>query len=295
MIVDSITLIVELVALHVPIVLGSYIVFSLLKTPDLSIESAYVCGALAGAVTVMHMPDGFALSLPVALISAAGGGLIIGLLSSALTRFGKLPHLLSSIMVNGIFLGAYQCLLDTPQISLSHVVNPLTTWSIFPHAPELPMLVLIASLVIVGVMLFLKTQLGFCFFAYGNSPTIFSFYGISTTYVCMVGIALANMLAGISGYLVAQSNNFVDMYMGVGMVLLCITSLVLGKTVPVATALTTVYAVAGTASYFVLQQLLLRLGFNLKFFTAIQAIIVLCILLVRYSRIKKSETDQLGI
>ena len=42
-------------------------------------------------------------------------------------------------------------------------------------------------------------------------------------------MGISNGLAGFSGALAAQSNNFVDIEMGARLVLLCITAIILGK------------------------------------------------------------------
>ena len=47
--IETVLIILEQVLLHFPLILGAYISISLLKVPDLSLESAYVCDAIMGA------------------------------------------------------------------------------------------------------------------------------------------------------------------------------------------------------------------------------------------------------
>src|SRR5690606_13094646 len=115
---------------------------------------------------------------------------------------------------------------------------------------------------------------------YGNNASFFSKYGISTNYVFMSGLILSNALAGFSGFLFAQSNGFAELNMGLGKALLCITALILGKAIvrekrPLNIAIPGL----GLLAYFTIQQLLLKIGFNLKYFTMLQACIVLLILI----------------
>ncbi len=49
--------------LHIPLVIGAYVSLSLLKVPDLSIESAYVVGAIVGAYALIPMPLSIGLHL----------------------------------------------------------------------------------------------------------------------------------------------------------------------------------------------------------------------------------------
>ena len=74
-----------------------------------------------------------------------------------------------------------------------------------------------------------RTQIGYSYAVYGNNPQFFRNYGISTSFVFITGIMIANALAGLSGYLFAQSNSFIELNMGLGKALLCITALILGK------------------------------------------------------------------
>ena len=130
-----------------------------------------------------------------------------------------------------------------------------------------------------------RTQIGYSYAVYGNNPQFFSNYGISTSFVFITGVMLANALAGLSGYLFAQSNSFIELNMGVGKVLLCITALILGKSLVSTKKPFSLYIpLVGTSAYFAMQQVLLKMGFNLKYFTAVQALLVLCILVYTYRK-----------
>ncbi len=116
-------------------------------------------------------------------------------------------------------------------------------------------------------------------------------------FVFISGVMLSNSLAGLSGYMFAQSNNFVEINMGAGKALLCITALILGKVIfRTKKAFSVFVPIVGTFAYFLLQQLLLKIGFNLKYFTAFQAVIVLIILIHTYrSKATYAYIDNLGV
>jgi len=293
---NTLLVIIEQSLLHLPLMLGAYISFSLVKVPDLSIESAYVVGAIFGsyALGIPNLPIG-AMLVAIILASLMGGALV-GLISSLLTQKGKFPHLLSSIVTFGLFHGINQ-FISPVYVSLSATRNPLTIFDGMPQHPELPMLLLIGCMVTCSIFFLFRTQIGYSYAVYGNNPQFFGNYGISTSCVFITGIMLANALAGISGYIFAQSNNFIELTMGLGKALLCITALILGKAIvrskkPFSIGI----PVVGTAAYFALQQLLLKVGFNLKYFTAVQALLVLCILFYTYrNRPQRSLNDNLGV
>ena len=289
--------ILEQSLLHLPLMLGAYLSFSLLKVPDLSIETAYVVGAIAGSYALNGMsciPMGVMI---VGIIAATLiGGALVGLVSSLLTQKGNFSHLLSSIVTVGLFHGINQCI-SPVYVSLSKTYNPLTMFDYIPQHPELLMLALIGCILTALIYFLLKTQLGYSYAVYGNNSQFFRNYGISTSFVFITGIMLANAFAGLSGYLFAQSNNFLELNMGVGKALLCVTALILGKAIvrskkPFSLCI----PLAGTGAYFTLQQLLLKTGFNLKYFTAVQAFLVLCILIYSYrTQSERSFNDSLGV
>ena len=293
--IDMLLIVIEQCLIHVPLLLGAYITISLMKLPDLSIESAYVFGAIVGAYTITctgTLPVG--LQLPIVVTASLFGGAIVGMTSSMLTQYAGLPHLLSSIITFGVFYGINQ-LIAGSYISLSAYQNPLLSNVIERH-PEMVALALLAIIVSMGLYMLFKKQLGYAFALYGNNAYFLKHYGISVPYVFIVGVVLSNALAGLSGYLFAQSNGFADITMGFGKALLCITALILGKVIiqskqPIVIAMPLI----GCFAYFMLQQLLLKIGFNLKYFTTVQALVTLCILVLTYRKQTKKHIDHLGV
>jgi putative ABC transport system permease protein len=295
--INTLLIILEQSLLHLPLMFGAYISFSLLKVPDLSIETAYVVGTIMGSSVLTSIPSLPPGSVIIMVIAAAiFGGAIVGLTSSIFTQKGKLPHLLSSIITFGLFHGINQ-LISPVYVSLSTTCNPIALLDYIQQHPELPMLAIISCIITVGIYCLFKTQIGYSCAVYGNNPQFFRNYGISTSFVFITGIMLANASAGISGYLCAQSNNFLELNMGLGKALLCITALVLGKGIMhLKKPFSFLIPLVGTVAYFTLQQLLLKVGFNLKYFTAAQAVLVLCILIYTYRKQPhRPVNDNLGV
>jgi len=294
---NSFLIVLEQVVLYLPLILGSYIGFSLLKIPDLSIETAYVFGAIMGSKVLLGISGAPALVAFIVVVAASlAGGAVVGFVSSVLTQKAGLPHLLSSIITFGIFHGINQ-FISSSYVSLSGKVNPLIWVEGLMNNTELVSLLCISGGVIFFNFLLLRTQIGYAFAVYGNNPYFFANYGISSSYVFITGVMLGNALAGLSGYLFAQSNNFLEINMGVGKSLLCITALILGKIFcKTGKRLSLGGVVGGTIAYFSLQQFLLKIGFNLKYFTAVQACIVLAILVYIYrNKTENTFIDNLGV
>ena len=297
--IDMFLIIGEQSLLYFPLIFGAYLSISLIKVPDLSIESAYVFGAIT-ASRLLPLLDGVSplIALPAVLVTSMLGGMVVGSVSSLLTKVARIPHLLSSILTGGLFHGFNQWFLGTALFSLSDFNNPLIIYASQSKAPELLVLLSVFVLLVFFGIFLLKTQLGYAFAMYGNNPNFFDHYGISSRYVFAVGIMMSNALAGLAGYCVAQSSGFSDINAGAGMSLFCVTCLILGKMVTKAkTNASIIVPITGILFYCVLQQVLLKVGFNLKYFTMIQSLIVLLVLIYKYHKAenKSLTVDNLGV
>jgi len=287
-------IVIEQSLIYLPLVFGAYISFSLLKISDLSLETAYLIGAFVGMTSLSHFGDyPLWVGLMITIFSAMFGGMLVGCISSCITVYGKIPHLLSAIITYGLFHGIFQ-LCSPPYQSLILYDNVLMLLPVSLQFPEIGALAIVC-LIITGIcMNLLSTQLGHCFTIFGYNPYFFRHFNISTSYVFITGVMIANGLAGISGFLFAQTSNLVELNMGIGKSLFCITVLILGRSVISNKKSTVLSPMIGVVSYFVLQQFLLKIGFNLKYFTMIQSFLVLLIILFIYKK-DRNQYDQLGV
>ena len=262
--------IIEQTLLHLPLMAGAYISILMLQVPDLSIESAYVFGALIGCKTLMvtaALPA--AAQLLIALSASMIGGIGVALTNSLIIRTTKMGHLLSAIITIGLFHGLSQ-LISTSYVSLRGLANPLTVIG----SSLLAQLMVIAfiTLIIIGALgVLMRTQIGYCLRIYGLNRTFFQTMNISAARVMTIGLCLAHALAGLAGYLFAQSNSFVELSMGFGKALLCITALLVGCLVSPGRNNRMTTVLLGCIAYFTVQQLLLQVGLPMKYFTALQA------------------------
>lgn len=269
--------ILEQALIALPLVLGGYLTLSLLKVPDFSIESAYLFGA-AAAYLAHDLP------FPYVLLSALLGGGVVGLIVSFLNQMLHLPFLLAAIVVNGFFHGFTQYCLGTSVASV-HFHLPI---------PELAFLIACSVIILCLVGFILRSQLGYSFSIYGNNSQFFSNHQMSGRYVLFFGVILGHACAGLSGFLFSQSNGFIDLSMNFGVLLLCLMAIMIGKLFFISRRPNLLIPMIGVFGFFAIQQSLLRLGLNLQYFNAFQAIVILSILVFR--RRKKTATpDLLGV
>lgn len=289
-------IIIESACKYFPLVLGSYCTISLMKIPDLSIESAYVCGSIIGA-RALFLSNSWPLPLCFVFTIAASiaGGMLVGLTSSMLTHKARFPHLLSSILTTGFFHGINQFFLGTSNTSMTRHRNLMGLLDWLRRYPELIEFVIAFVLLSVIAYFFFRTQLGTSLAVYGNNPRFFEHYGISTQFIFLTGVLISNGLAGMAGFFDAQASGFVDINMGAMKALFCITSIILGKTLVSPKKPYSVWVpIVGTFAYFVIIQFLLKVHFNLKYFTLVQSLIVAGILIVKYQN-SRTRTNHLGI
>lgn len=76
----------------------------------------------------------------------------------------------------------------------------------------------------------LKTDFGIAMRATGNSESMIRSLGVNTDRMKITGLALANALTALSGYLVAQFQGFADISMGIGIVIVGLGSVIIVET-----------------------------------------------------------------
>jgi len=269
--------VMEQALIALPLIMGAYLTLSLLKLPDFSIESAYLFGAVV-AFLAKDFP------LPLVFLSALCGGMIVGTTVSFLNQYLHFPFLLAAIVTNGLFHGLTQYLLGTSVTSF-HLLFPFHEFAVLS----------LGGIVLVGIMYRgIRSQLGYSLAIYGNNPLFFDSHNISGRYVVFVGVIIGHGFAGMSGFLFAQSNGFVDLTMNFGVILLCLTALMVGKLCIRINNPNILVPLVGIMAYFIIQQTLLRMGLNLKYFNSFQALFILGVLFLG----RKKETlslDHLGV
>jgi putative tryptophan/tyrosine transport system permease protein len=285
--------VLEQIAIFTPLVLGAYCAFSLLKIPYLALESSYVFGAIFGHCMSNVFPTKF-VALPfIPLLCSAAGGMIVGLVTYGIRCSTRASFLLASIITTGLFHGIHQLVLQGTHISVPHGARVLAILPAPDSYPQLTTLLLIASLIGTLFFLFGKSAIGISCAIYGDNPHFFSHYAISTHWIECVGATVASILGGVSGFLNASMNGFADISMGFGINLLCITSLILGRTI-IKNWYSMTIPLCGIVFYFIVQQMLLHTPIDSQYFTMIQALIIFIILLLAHLFSRKG-TYELGL
>ena len=208
---------------------GAFLTYKVLGFSDITVDETFTLGAaVAAALLVAGCPPLWACAA--AFGAGALGGAVTGLFH---TRF-QINGLLAGILVmTGLYsvnlhvMGKANIPLLGQASFFSYGARVLPGWH--PELSTLALLVCVMVAFWILVTLAFRTDLGLSLRAAGENPIMAGAGGVNVARYRLLGIALANGLAGLSGALVAQYQGFADVGMGVGTVVMGMASVILGE------------------------------------------------------------------
>ena len=257
--------------------MGIFMTFRILNFPDMTTEGSFPLG---GAVAVTLITKGVNPFL--ATLVAVGAGCLAGMAAGLLYTKGKIPTLLSGILVmtscHSIMLlimgRANLGLLGTKQIQdvlpFDSYLNQLLTGLIF------------VSLVIALMLFFLDTKLGQAYIATGDNPDMARSFGIHTGRMELMGLVLSNGVIALAGALIAQQEGYADVSRGIGVIVVGLASLIIGEVIfkSLSLAERLVAIVVGSIAYQFLVWAVIALGFNTSYLRLYSALILAVCLMI---------------
>jgi len=218
----------ELGIIYAIMALGVFISFRTLNMPDLSVDGSFVLGA---AVSVVMSSGGRPfLSLGIAFLAGCGAGSITALLHTKLKIQPLLAGILTMLALYSLNLKVMGGRANIPLINKETVFSAMGR-TILGNYSVLVLSSAILLLMLLLLFLFLNTRLGFALRATGDNDQMVRALGVNTDFVILMGLALSNGLVALSGALIAQSQSFVDIGMGIGMVIIGLASVIIGEVV----------------------------------------------------------------
>lgn len=204
-------------------VLTGGVVFALMVnagiSPYLALIAAFICGAIAGAVTgILH-------------VKLKIRPLLCGILVS--TALITVNLIITVVGMGGSFSG--EGALTTVSIGRSvPVLYRVFPFSLIPenvlnmNLRKLASFIVVALVVKILLDLYLKTKNGMLLYATGNNEQFTTMLGKNPGTSKITGLAIGNGLAAVSGALIAQSRGNANQGMGLGMVVIGIASVIIG-------------------------------------------------------------------
>lgn len=205
--------------------LGIFITMKIFRIPDITTDGSYTLGAV---VTAILLTQGWSFAAILGTVIAAGAfaGILTGLVHTRL----KIDALLSGILVMTGLYSVNLSLLGRSNVPLLNVETIFNTLAVFdrPVFNELWVGALFLAVLSGSLAYVLRTDFGIAMRATGNSESMTRALGINNDRMKIVGLAIANAFTALSGFLVAQYQNFTDINMGIGIVLVGLGSVLIG-------------------------------------------------------------------
>lgn len=219
--------------------LGVYLTYSILDFPDLSVDGTMPLGAIVSSVLIIKGVNPW-----LSLLVAFACGLLAGCLTGILHIKLKLEPLLSGILVYTTLLSVNLVLIKigTGGQSIASIFGKKTIFNsgianILPqniNGINVRKLIVLAIFVIVLkiiIDLYLKTKSGMLLRATGSNQQYVIMLAKNPGMSKILGLAIGNGLAAVSGAVIAQSTETANTTMGVGMVVFGLSSVIIGLSV----------------------------------------------------------------
>lgn len=220
--------------------LGVYISYSVLDFPDLSVDGSFPLGGVVATVLLYRL----AIPAPIAVLFSFFAGALTGSVTGILHVKFKISKLLSGIIV-------MTALLSVTLAMTSLLTDNGYTTTIFSYRSKnvigmfdgkffssldrgvkdyaiIAVLLLFVIFIKLLLDLFLKTKLGYMLMATGDNERVVTYLGRDVGVYKIVGLAVANGLAAVSGALYSQLYSQYDNTSGSGKVVLALASVIIG-------------------------------------------------------------------
>lgn len=259
--------------------MGIFITMKIFNIPDITTDGSYTLGAAVTAVLLtQHWP--VIAVLPIAMLAGAIAGVCTGFIHTKL----KIDALLAGILVMTGLYSLNLIILERSNVPLINITTLFSIISFFSN--DLYNQLFTALLIIVGLMFLLtyllKTDFGIAMRATGNSATMTRALGVNNEKMKIIGLAIANSLTALSGFLVAQYQGFTDINMGIGIVITGLGSVLIADALRLWLGITSISAqiilvIVGSFLFQLVLAVTLALGVDPNLLKLVTALFVLLI------------------
>lgn len=265
--------------------LGVYITFRVLDIADLTVEGSFPLGASV-AVTLLVKDVNPVTAILAAALAGGVAGVVTGLLHTKL----RIPALLAGILTMIALYSVNLRIMGKANISLlgKETVFTLVESNLGVAYSQAVLLVGLISCVLFSVLMywFFGTEIGAAIRATGFNPQMIRAQGVDTNIMLLIGLFFSNALVAVAGSLVAQSNGFADVGMGVGTIVIGLASVIIGEVLFGTRSFknSLISVILGSIVYRLVIAIVLQMGMppnDLKLFTAVLVAIALSLPMVK--------------
>ncbi|HEV3222092.1 MAG TPA: hypothetical protein VGZ90_04400 [Puia sp.] len=262
-----------------PMALGIFITMKVFNIPDITTDGSYTLGAVVTAVLLTNHWTALTV-LPICMLSGAVAGTFTGLIHTKL----RIDALLAGILVMTGLYSINLIILGRSNVPLINMHTLFDTFSVF--RTELYNQIFVALIIIIVLVFLLRylllTDFGIAMRATGNNPIMTKSMGINNDFIKIIGLAIANSLTALSGFLVAQYQNFADINMGIGIVITGLGSVLIADALRIWMNITNIglqilLVLAGSLLFQLVLAFTLAMGIDPNFLKLVTALFVLLI------------------
>ncbi|MGN1043405.1 MAG: ABC transporter permease [Acutalibacteraceae bacterium] len=250
--------------------MGVFISYRVLKFADMTAEGSFTLGGSVCAVMILHGMN------PVASLIVSGFlGTLAGFFTGILNTKLKIQDILSGILVMISLYSVNLRIMKKANLSI------LGRETIFKFNGSSTITNFIFALGICGILvvilwLFFKTELGLAIKATGDNEQMAKSLEVNTDFSKIFALMVSSFLCALSGALVVENQGYSDVNMGVGVIVIALSSIIIGEALikKYTMIIKLLSVVVGTICYKFMIYFVLSLGMNpsdLKLFTALIA------------------------
>jgi len=208
------------------IALGIYISMKIFNIPDITTDGSYTLGGGFTGVLLLHNQPSYII-LPAVIIAGAIAGALTGIIHTKL----KINALLAGILVMTALYSVNLTLMGRSNLPLNALPTIFSLVNIVSNYNQNTLFILLFFVIIITLLIgyLLKTDFGIAMRATGNSETMIRALGVNTDRMKITGLAIANALTAVSGYLMTQYQGFADISMGIGIVIIGLGSVIIAE------------------------------------------------------------------
>lgn len=205
--------------------LGIFLSLRIFRIPDITTDGSFTLGGAVTAVLLSKYSMNPFIALPVVVIAGALTGTATGVIHTRL----KIHPLLAGIIV---MTGMYSISLGIMGRSNIPLIESESIFGALPFSESINQWMVLSGfsvLLMILLVYVLRTDFGIAMRATGDNEQMATASGVNSQQMKITGLALANALTAISGYLVVQYQGFADINMGIGIVISGLAAVIIGE------------------------------------------------------------------
>ena len=261
--------------------IGVYISYKILDIADLTVDGSICTGACVCAVLLGRGVPVW-ISILAALFAGALAGIVTGLLHTAL----GIPSILSGILTQLMLYSVNLCILGGKSLM---TINPRTNhlWvHMSDNTGSIIAMVMMVALVILILWQFFYTEIGLTLKSAGDNPDMSRAQGVNVKRSKVIGLAIANGIAALSGAMLAQYKGSANINDGRGAIVIGLAAIFIGLSVSLKIKPNFVVSLIGVLGggiiYYIVYNFVILMGLKTDYLKMLSAVIVAVFLAVPY-------------